>query len=738
MQILELVPALSMIPSGSIMPSINSGALPTESSVLSSSPSVDPSLIDSPSIAPIDAPSKSSVVSFSVIEPPSQSIFPSARPSTALIHSAVPSVTKKDGTSFIETPLSVDIGPSERPNVHPRQTSPVSSLHTLWPANSNWTSDISIISNTPSSICTKVNLDFSTAGDGTALKGGDFVKYEWFNQYGLTITAKPSNGGIAPGGYPRIFDTENKLEHGGDQRIRSPHRYCGSNGNPWVDNGDPGRGVKGRPFSPGENCEGRGNALIIQSGSWYSPFIDANPQGGVITFDFDPPVAYFEAISFLNLETDDNITVLTTDKHSTNRTISIDGFGRGAFQVVDVKEGNVTQLSVDITSIRAITNINFCVLDSLIISTKNTKAVSPLLSPSLSSRHLQGNHGKVFENEQYPACSTGLFGINNIKVISGNGKAVKFKFKHNSCPYIENFAMWFEHTVGEEGTLSCHHFANTRCNEFLENEFEAKCKHGSVTVHIAALDASLFSQFTSLGDIQCVDKSILMSAIKTRKCHWELYIPCNGKEYIGDDSNVEKQVDINTGSDSIAEISEDINEQAKLESNSQSSGKEFHGDCGVSLDSYIYRIPVNDCIIPDIESPIRITKQGHDSVTFTIHQIWNGCQAMNSGKSIGWVATDYVDLDNEIRCDTVLSMKCNDSVSYTARCDNGASVIDVYTFDESGSFSQANDGYLAPPLVCDILKPIDQTKVCHFRYLLQCSPVKCKRHRSRTYLKKLS
>ncbi|KAI2489481.1 hypothetical protein MHU86_25121 [Fragilaria crotonensis] len=72
---------------------------------------------------------------------------------------------------------------------------------------------------------TCVTIDFSTEGDGTVLARGAYVKNEWFNKYGLTVTA---TGGYSPNNMARVFDTSNPgtLENGDPDLGTSPNSAC--------------------------------------------------------------------------------------------------------------------------------------------------------------------------------------------------------------------------------------------------------------------------------------------------------------------------------------------------------------------------------------------------------------------------------------------------------------------------------------------------------------------------------
>lgn len=62
----------------------------------------------------------------------------------------------------------------------------------------------------PTRFCNKrVFVGFETAGDGTIITRGTYVKDEWKVKYGITISGLAGVGGFTPNNMARIFDTSN-------------------------------------------------------------------------------------------------------------------------------------------------------------------------------------------------------------------------------------------------------------------------------------------------------------------------------------------------------------------------------------------------------------------------------------------------------------------------------------------------------------------------------------------------
>lgn len=200
--------------------------------------------------------------------------------------------------------------------------------------------------------CPSVKLDFDTRGDGSPLLGGEFVKYEWRDRYGLIVTASSLLGGVTPNDMPRVFDTQtiDNMVQSGNLNILSPNLLCpgGVHGLALGNAGGPGQ--------PGENCEPKGKGLVIQSA--YNSLPWASGAVGVINFDFDPPVEKLLSIGLLNAVDDLDFIIVSTA--SGMETIPIKGFGVNAALDVNINVFNVRSVAVHIHGQRVITHVTFC------------------------------------------------------------------------------------------------------------------------------------------------------------------------------------------------------------------------------------------------------------------------------------------------------------------------------------------------------------------------------------------
>ena len=153
----------------------------------------------------------------------------------------------------------------------------------------------------------------------------------------------------------------------------------------------------------------------------------------------------------------------------------------------------------------------------------------------------------------------------------------------------------------------------------------------------------------------------------------------------------------------------------------------------LSKQTDIVSVSVDKCATTPAENLINIISQDGNSVTFTVSQSLTGCE---SGEGLHWLATDFVDHDDELVCFTETNVKCGHVNTYTAHCDDGMTVIDVFASDGTGDLLRQTDGSsVFAPDACTARG--DDTKTCHFRYLLQCVPSLCRGEVTKTNIRHL-
>jgi hypothetical protein len=140
-------------------------------------------------------------------------------------------------------------------------------------------------------------------------------------------------------------------------------------------------------------------------------------------------------------------------------------------------------------------------------------------------------------------------------------------------------------------------------------------------------------------------------------------------------------------------------------------------DCD-DMTNAILKVPVKGCTTKLPESPIEIVSRGASSVTFTVSQVWRDCENGHEG----WLAVDFITTKGDLECfKTKGGSMCPTKATHTASCEEGVTVVDLYAYDDH--FFGNNHGQLSVPMAC---RPSgDRTKMCHYRYVLQCKPKKC-------------
>ena len=147
----------------------------------------------------------------------------------------------------------------------------------------------------------------------------------------------------------------------------------------------------------------------------------------------------------------------------------------------------------------------------------------------------------------------------------------------------------------------------------------------------------------------------------------------------------------------------------------------------------IVSVSIDKCAATPLEESIAIISQDNDSITFSVSQSFTG--GVGGGK-LSWVATDFVSKDDKLVCLTETDVKFGYVNTYTAQCEDGTTVIDLFAFDGNhGILKQTDGSKVTVPGACNVAG--DSTKICHFRYLLQCSPSLCKSEETKLHMRHL-
>jgi len=195
--------------------------------------------------------------------------------------------------------------------------------------------------------CSIRYIDFEASGNGSSLLGSDYVQYEWFDQYGLTIVASPTTGGHANDGKGLLVNTSNTSD---DPNLLTPNESCGGYG----------KGEGGRLGNPGANCFPLGNVLVIPPSELDGA--DSNETVGDIMFVFDNPVAHLFSMGLLNVASinTDSIEISVV---GINQPFRYEFMGLGANSVQNVTfhdVHDVTKVIIHLATNEAITHLAFC------------------------------------------------------------------------------------------------------------------------------------------------------------------------------------------------------------------------------------------------------------------------------------------------------------------------------------------------------------------------------------------
>jgi hypothetical protein len=293
----------------------------------------------------------------------------------------------------------------------------------------------------------------------------------------------------------------------------------------------------------------------------------------------------------------------------------------------------------------------------------------------------------------------GLFGANNLQVVDSDGKTVKFTLQHRFCePVLKPLSVWFDNPDQKQSPDYCWEGENKKCDKPFET-FEAKCSDGFATIGITGGSeckepGDCFSQpGMDVVEPICQKKLSSPEFNPNKRCYWELKVPCG----------CERRTLEALPEDSAMPVLPTNEIVTKAETDEA------------------LQIPVDKCTASDYANPITILSQDTETVTFSVSQVWKGCGARNSSRDrrLGWIATDYVNKDDELICAKTQSLDCGFSTTYTAMCTDGDTVVDLYTYDEDPAvFGQTDGTVIVVPSACE--PSGDQTNMCHFRYVVSC------------------
>ena len=306
-------------------------------------------------------------------------------------------------------------------------------------------------------------------------------------------------------------------------------------------------------------------------------------------------------------------------------------------------------------------------------------------------------------------CQAGKYGVENVDVQSTDGFFVTFTLRQSARAEVDAMQVWYDDPASPM----------SRCHEYHEvqhgtvDDFTARCEAGWATVNIIAQNGDDFRQFIDVDSPSCQDRFNFVDFNPKKRCYWQLKIPCvqtHAAEELPKQDEVVDQPETPVAAAANSDVELDCEARSR------------------KVD--VLNLEVDKCAAETDESPVKLISQDGDSVTFAVSQVWKGCDQQSVGSQLGWIAVDYVGVDDNLECSRFNNLDCGLTTTITASCSDGVSVVDLYTYDEQpGLFAQEDDTPIVVPDACGATgKP---TQMCHMRYLLKCEPSKC--HKSRPH-----
>ncbi len=110
----------------------------------------------------------------------------------------------------------------------------------------------------------------------------------------------------------------------------------------------------------------------------------------------------------------------------------------------------------------------------------------------------------------------------------------------------------------------------------------------------------------------------------------------------------------------------------------------------------IAAVQVDKCKASVGDNPIQILSQDKSTVELSLSQVWKAYSSDNA--KLSWVAADYVGADGELTCIRFNDLQYGLTSTLTAACQDGATVVDLYTYDsDTDIFGQTDAAPLVVP-----------------------------------------
>lgn len=532
----------------------------------------------------------------------------------------------------------------------------------------------------------------------------------------------------------------------------TPCRQCDEPG--------PGVGVFGRPGFAGENCVPQGNVLVIQESDKDAP--DDNRNGGVLCFEATGSPLEVQSIGLMGIPSGPHYFLeVFVEGQALPERIAIDGLGTNAVQDVPVNLKRVTSFCLFLPGEGAVTNLSMCKRPPVsgrqcdptvvvheedfenesLVGWKNGKIDSDPGFTKFLGRFVK-NSPDPYKSFTVPTNAESVlvefdfyeidswnsdnrYGPDNISVLIDNdlleigvfNSKTDEGFRHGTSP---NGIRWESRSQGpprhigfQNGGLDrmvdqIHHIAALVPSFFFRADGRITLRFVTdVTASSLRDESSGFDNIKLTANFDC-------STPETESVR-KLFVPENS---VVKDPQQAQQQHSNNESNTAQQTSKVVgavpDEEESLEGLDCEKASRISDISEISMEKCVAALEVN---------PITIVSQDGDTVTFTVSQLWKGCGDATT-TPVSWLAADYVGVEGELVCARRDNAACGEIGTYTSRCEEGGvSVIDLYAYDGEGSAFRSVDEKVFVPLACDAMGETE--KMCHFRYLLRCSPSLC-------------
>uniref|UniRef100_A0A7S1UTB9 Uncharacterized protein n=1 Tax=Grammatophora oceanica TaxID=210454 RepID=A0A7S1UTB9_9STRA len=436
----------------------------------------------------------------------------------------------------------------------------------------------------------------------------------------------------------------------------------------------PGVGTGGAPGKPGENCDPLNNILVLQEPGKTRP--DDNSAGGVLSFVFAFNVTV-EYIKLLDIDYGNQDHMECTSPGGEHHIINFEGLGKNSVLQVPINL-EVSSCDLYLAGSGAVAELGICF---------DNDVLDILENPGCN----------VIEHRFGSQCNLGNWGTENVFIRSSNlnKQEVYFQIRNDFDFTIMPIDVWFlnPNTGPYDSPHNCWMRNTVTQGGFLDHHFTARCENGWATLHMIAGSDSANQNYEHQVDVfkpYCQAGVDFPDFDPSGHCYFELRLPCGC-----DQGRRLTAQELPTLSGGMPEVDDDCVEASK------------------AVD--LYRVPVDNCATYDHDDDIQILSQDGEEITFTVAP---DCAAE-------WYATDFIATGGELQC--VKSTKCGVPDTHTAMCVDGAAVVDIYAY--GNKFRQEDGSQLMVPKACH--GGDGGSRVCHFRYVLKCSPSKCETDSSR-------